>query len=254
MKLIVRGADYAMTDSITDGCLRAARCGILTDVGLMTNNAAQARYAVNELKKYPHVSVGQDLNLVSGLPASDPKDIPALVDENGIFISSTRRKLENLYEIPYDQIYREMKQQVENFIEIVGRKPCYFAGHSLSTPEVEQAMVDIAEEYGVLLNCFGLKDLPVGTRWYYKNMRSTRMTASHLTVWLNRVQRMSSGIFFLAAVSSTSMHRMRCLQPTAVTAMVNCKTCRLFPSSAAENSKRSARRRSRNGSRQTALS
>lgn len=84
MKLIVRGADYAMTDSITDGCLRAARCGILTDVGLMTNNAAQARYAVNELKKYPHVSVGQDLNLVSGLPASDPKDIPALVDENGI--------------------------------------------------------------------------------------------------------------------------------------------------------------------------
>ena len=43
MKLIVRGADYAMTDSITDGCLRAARCGILTDVGLMTNNAAQAR-------------------------------------------------------------------------------------------------------------------------------------------------------------------------------------------------------------------
>ena len=160
MKLIVRGADYAMTDSITDGCLRAARCGILTDVGLMTNNAAQARYAVNELKKYPHVSVGQDLNLVSGLPASDPKDIPALVDENGIFISSTRRKLENLYEIPYDQIYREMKQQVENFIEIVGRKPCYFAGHSLSTPEVEQAMVDIAEEYGVLLNCFGLKDLP----------------------------------------------------------------------------------------------
>lgn len=60
MKLIVRGADYAMTDSITDGCLRAARCGILTDVGLMTNNAAQARYAVNELKKYPHVSVGSD--------------------------------------------------------------------------------------------------------------------------------------------------------------------------------------------------
>ena len=43
MKLIVRGADYAMTDSITDGCLRAARCGILTDVGLMTNNAAQAQ-------------------------------------------------------------------------------------------------------------------------------------------------------------------------------------------------------------------
>lgn len=84
MKLIVRGADYAMTDSITDGCLRAARCGILTDVGLMTNNAAQARYAVNELKKYPHVSVGQDLNLVSGCPPAT-EGHPALVVENGFY-------------------------------------------------------------------------------------------------------------------------------------------------------------------------
>ena len=34
MKMIVRAADYAMTDSITDGCLKAIRDGILTDVGL----------------------------------------------------------------------------------------------------------------------------------------------------------------------------------------------------------------------------
>ncbi len=38
MKLIVRAADFAMTESITDGCLRAIRDGILNDVGLMTNN------------------------------------------------------------------------------------------------------------------------------------------------------------------------------------------------------------------------
>lgn len=49
MKLIVRAADYAMTDSITDGCLKAIRDGILTDVGLMTNNAEHAQRAVREV-------------------------------------------------------------------------------------------------------------------------------------------------------------------------------------------------------------
>lgn len=171
MKLIVRGADYGMTDSITDGCLRAARCGILTDVGLMTNNWEQAKYAVEEMKKYPHVSMGQDLNLVSGLPASRPEDIPDLVDENGIFISSTQRKMRNLFSIPYEQVYREMKLQVERFQELTGRKPSYVTGHSLATPEVNQAMLDIAREFGILHDCFSQPDLPTGKRWYYKNMK-----------------------------------------------------------------------------------
>lgn len=171
MQLIVRAADYGMTDSITDGCLKAARDGILTDVGLMTNNYTQAKRAVEEMKKYPHVSFGQDLNLVSGLPASDPADIPSLVDENGIFISSTRRKMENLFDIPYEECYREMKLQIEWFIELVGKKPCYLAGHSLSTPEVDKAMEDLAKEYGILLDPFSQPGLPVGERWYYKNMK-----------------------------------------------------------------------------------
>ncbi len=171
MKLIVRAADYGMTDSITDGCLKAARDGILTDVGLMTNNYGQAKRAVEEMKKYPQVSLGQDLNLVSGLPASDPADIPSLVDEDGIFISSTQRKKQNLYDIPYEEAYREMKLQVERFIELTGHKPSYLAGHSLATPEVNQAMADLAAEYGILLDCFSQPDLPTGERWYYKNMK-----------------------------------------------------------------------------------
>lgn len=170
MKLIVRAADYAMTDSITDGCLKAIRDGILTDVGLMTNNWKYASRAVAELKKYSHVSIGQDLNLVSGIPASDPTDIPSLVDENGIFISSTERKNRNLYDIPYKEIYHEMKLQVERFIKLTGRKPAYITGHSLSTPTLLQAQEDIKNEYGVVTDCF-TPELQVGNRWYYKGMK-----------------------------------------------------------------------------------
>lgn len=169
MKMIVRAADYAMTDSITDGCLKAIRDGILTDVGLMTNNLHHARRAVEEVLKYPHVSIGQDLNLVSGLPASDPKDIPSLVDEQGVFISSVRRKKENRYDIPYEEAYREMKAQIERFIQLVGRKPAYIAGHSLATPEVLKGMEDLCREYHIPYDCFSLPDLPTGNRWYYKH-------------------------------------------------------------------------------------
>ena len=169
MKLVVRAADYAMTDSITDGCLKAIRDGILTDVGLMTNNYQYAKRAVDEVLKFSHVSIGQDLNLVSGLPASDPASIPSLVDENGVFLSSSYRKKHNRFDIPYEEAYAEMKAQVERFIELTGRKPSYIAGHSLATPEVLSAMENIAKEYGVLYDCFSLGDLPVGNRWYYKN-------------------------------------------------------------------------------------
>lgn len=170
MKLIVRAADYGMTDSITDGCLKAIRDGILTDVGLMTNDIAHCKRAVEEILKYPHVSIGQDLNLVSGKPCSDPKLIPHLVDENGVFISSSERKMKKLYDIPYEEIYIEMKAQIERFIELVGKKPCYLAGHSLSTPEVDKCMRDMQDEYNIHNDIFDNEKLPVGKRWYYKNM------------------------------------------------------------------------------------
>lgn len=169
MKLIVRAADYAMTDSITDGCLKAIRDGILTDVGLMTNNFDYAKRAVAEVKKYPHVSLGQDLNLVSGICASNPKDIPSLVDDRGVFISSTKRKQKNLYQLPYQEVAHEMRMQIERFIELTKKKPSYIAGHSLATPEVLKAMEDLCKEYGILYDCFNQQDLPTGNRWYYKN-------------------------------------------------------------------------------------
>ena len=170
MKIVVRAADYAMTDSITDGCLKAIRDGILTDVGLMTNNYEHAKRAVEEVMKFPHVSIGQDLNIVSGFPASEPEDIPSLVNEEGRFISSVERKANNLYDIPYAEIYLEFRNQIDRFIELVGRKPCYITGHSLNTPEVHKAMTDICDEYGILYDCFSQENLQVAKRWYYKNL------------------------------------------------------------------------------------
>ncbi len=159
-----------MTDSITGGCLKDIRDGILTDVGLMTNDIDPATRAVEEVKKYPHVSIGMDLNIVSGKPALDPKDTSSFVDENGIFISSVYRKKNNLFDIPYTEINFEMKNQVERFIKLVGKNTSYITGHSIVTDDVLKAMDEIKREYFVDLGCFNNSDISTVERWYFKNM------------------------------------------------------------------------------------
>lgn len=154
MKLIVSAADYAMTESITDGCIRAMRDGILTDVGLMTNNLKYAARAAKEVKKYPHVSVGMDINLVSGVPCTDPELIPTLVDENGIFVKSVVRsriaqETGRVQQMDYDEVYLETENQVKRFIELIGEKPAYMSGHSYDEAVAMKAVEAICRKYDI---------------------------------------------------------------------------------------------------------
>ncbi len=154
MKLVVSAADYAMTESITDGCIRAIRDGILMDVGLMTNNLKYAARAAEEVKKYPHVSVGMDINLVSGVPCTDPKLIPTLVDENGIFVKSVVRsriakETGRVQQMDYNEVYLETENQVKRFIELMGYKPVYMNGHSYSEETAMSAVTAVCRKYDI---------------------------------------------------------------------------------------------------------
>lgn len=152
-KVVISAADYAMTESITDGCIRAIRSGILMDVGLMTNNYKYAKRAVEEVKKYPHVSIGMDINLVSGIPATQPEKIPSLVDENGVFVKSVvrsaRRKKGETEQICYEDAYLETENQVKRFIDLVGDKPVYMNGHSYADKESSRAVLDVCRKYDI---------------------------------------------------------------------------------------------------------
>lgn len=169
MKLIVRAADYGMCDSITDGCIKAIRDGILTDVGMMTNNRSAQR-AAEQIRMFPNVSIGQDLNVVSGTSLSKPASIPSLINEKGDFLSSMERKQSGNYTIVYHELIMEMEAQVERFIRLFNKKPVYLAGHSISTPEVDAAIQYIADKYDIANDCFAIPSLTVAKRWYYQNL------------------------------------------------------------------------------------
>lgn len=56
-------------------------------------------------------------------------------------------------EDPYDfeQTLLETDNQVKRFIELMGRKPDYFHGHSMATPNTQRAARAIAEKYDILM-------------------------------------------------------------------------------------------------------
>lgn len=150
MKLIVRAADYGMTDSITDGCIRAIKDGILTDVGLMTNNPCSKR-AIEEILNYPHVSIGQDINLVSGMPCTPAHLVPSLVNAQGKFYTSRERiQRQDMGSINEDEMRLEIENQILRFIELVGKKPAYFMGHSYTSKTYEKIMAEMELKYQVI--------------------------------------------------------------------------------------------------------
>ncbi len=206
MKLVIRAADYGMVDCITDGCLKAIRDGVLNCVGLMTNNYKYAKRAAELIKQYPHVEVGQEINLVSGIPASDPKDIPSLVNEEGRFLTSQERIKAGNPEIAFEDAYREVDAQMKRFVELMGRKPTYFSGHSYSTPTIEAALTAAGKDNGFIdridiINAAGV--VSVKPEWYkvpetpdgngrgaytaeiQKNLPVTRVMVSELDKYVN---------------------------------------------------------------------
>ena len=158
MKLISKGDDYGFTRGVTLGIVDAIQRGHLRNTGLFANSK-WAPFAVSFMKDCPQACFGIDINLVAGKPCADPKDIPGLVDENGNLIRSTERVRDPLWQtvegkntlMNYHDAYIETEAQIKKFIDMVGRKPGYVGGHSLSSPDSRRAMQDAARALGCVL-------------------------------------------------------------------------------------------------------
>lgn len=151
MKLFVQADDYGMTTGVTDGIVAAGRDGVLTQTGLFTNMPS-TEYAVRRYKaEIPHVLLGQDLNLSTGSPVTDPKQIPTLVQESGAFLTSRMHRTlqaEDPDHVSYDEAFLEYDNQVKRFIELVGCVPGYIGGHAWSNDVTNRALQDIIKKYG----------------------------------------------------------------------------------------------------------
>lgn len=147
MKLIVRADDLGISEGVNCGIARALQARTVSCVGLMPNMLS-AKHGVSLIEKYD-VCLGQHTNISLGKPLSDPKDIPSLVDKDGLFYTSHHINQRKNDTINVQECEIEIEAQLQRFIELTGRKPDYFDGHAVFSKNYFIALENIAKKYNL---------------------------------------------------------------------------------------------------------
>lgn len=168
-KLLMQSDDYGITDAVSDGVIKGITKGIIRNTGMFVNMDS-SKLAAEKIKSVD-VCLGIDINFVAGKPVSNPKEIPSLVDADGMFITSKEqmkkyplKEVQGLVAVfeedpyPYDEVLLETENQVKRFIELMGRNPEYLHPHSLCTPNTMKAMKKIADKYDIVFSMDVLSD------------------------------------------------------------------------------------------------
>jgi hopanoid biosynthesis associated protein HpnK len=116
-RLIVSGDDFGLSPGTNFGIIKAHRDGILTNASLMVNGSAFAE-AVELARATPSLCVGLHLVLVQGRAASDPQDIPDLIEGAGTFRNNPVTAGFHYFFAPRlrPQIEREIGAQLEKYL------------------------------------------------------------------------------------------------------------------------------------------
>lgn len=160
-RLLVQADDNGISQATALGVLEAIRYGIVRNTGLFTNMPA-SRVAAESLREANGVSVGIDLNFVTGRPISSPPLVPTLVDDHGAFRSSGHVRSRHTSighrghitvfddePFPYEEALIEGRAQLDRFQGLMGRPPSYIHHHALVTPDSNQVVLELAAEIGV---------------------------------------------------------------------------------------------------------
>lgn len=172
-KLIVNADDFGFNREITDGIIQCHQRGCLTSTSLMANMPA-SEYAAEQARKFPNLSVGIHLNLTTGRPISDPQRIPALVNPDGTFRSTSEIvSLARHFRLAVKQIELEFTNQVEKFLSL-GIIPAHCDSHHNITvnPQPYIAMMRVVKKYNIkrLRTYRGLYRLDKTGGWKFSNL------------------------------------------------------------------------------------
>lgn len=159
-RLLIRGDDLGYSEAVTLGMLAAHRDGLVNSVAVMVN-MPYASEGINLAKQYPDLCLGLHVNVTNGKALAPKEMIPTLVDDNGLFLSSTIRRQQLKNNEPLfseEDAYLEAKYQIDKYIELAGQLPEYIDLHVLEVEPLINAVKRIYQEYQVPV-CFYAMDL-----------------------------------------------------------------------------------------------
>lgn len=143
MKILFRADDLGFSEAVNYGIVKSIVKGPIRNVGLMPNmEAAQQGF---QLVKDLNICLGQHSNISVGVPLSDPKLIPSLINEQGEFYTSKEIHVREKDTIDIKECEIELEAQLKRFIEITGKKPEYFEGHAVFSQNFFIALENVAK-------------------------------------------------------------------------------------------------------------
>lgn len=84
-RLIINADDLGFSEVVNESIIEGTETGLITAASLMVNMPFAEKAAQLVRERTPHLSVGLHFCLTSGIPLSNPNDIPLLVDSSGRF-------------------------------------------------------------------------------------------------------------------------------------------------------------------------
>ena len=151
-KILVRADDLGYSEAFNYGLARAVKSGIVRSVGVMPN-MEWAQHGV-ELLKDTDVTFTVHANICQGRPITDPKLIPSLVDENGIFKDKSLYREAKEDFVVLEEVVMEVEAQYLRLVELTGRKPFMVEAHAVPSANFNKALAIVGQKYGLTLMSF----------------------------------------------------------------------------------------------------
>lgn len=150
-RLVVNADDFGYTRGVNSGIIQGFREGIITSGTLMANGAA-FEDAVELTRANPALGVGCHLVLVGGKPVAPKQQVASLVDAEGNLPATLGTLMSGLSlgQVKLQDIVNELRAQVQRMIAF-GVRPTHFDTHkhTHAHPRVMEAVVRVAEEFGI---------------------------------------------------------------------------------------------------------
>ncbi len=146
-KLLVRADDLGYSEAFNYGLARAVKSGIVRCVGVMPN-MEWAEHGVRLLDG-TDVTFTVHANICQGRPITDPKLIPSLVDENGIFKDKQLYREAKEDFVVLEEVVMEVEAQYLRLVELTGRKPYMVEAHAVPSANFNKALAIVGKKYGL---------------------------------------------------------------------------------------------------------
>lgn len=140
--LIINADDLGLTYGVSKGIAESIQLGSVTRTSAMV--CSENSYLIKKYGKVLPGKIGLHLQLTDGKPILHPKQVPSLVDKNGLFPKKSRQ-LQNL---TFEDIELEWNAQMDALLKL-GIKPSHIDSHQNvhRFPKAFKAICTLAQKY-----------------------------------------------------------------------------------------------------------